>query len=144
MKAYKGFDKDWSCRGFKYEMGQTYTHSGKLRLCNSGFHACEAPLDTWNYYDPTTSKYAEVELGGVSDQKESDTKRVAQSITVKAALDIAGLVKAQIEWVTKNADGKNSASGDDSTAASSGHSSKAASSGDYSKAASSGHSRRRC
>src|SRR3990167_4475529 len=64
ITAYKGFGPDWTCRGFKYELGKTYTHDGALSLCNSGFHACEAPLDVWNYYPPHSGNIAAtVELG---------------------------------------------------------------------------------
>ena len=134
--AYKGFDKDWSCRGFEFEVGKTYTHDGKISICNSGFHACECPLDIWSYYPPVDgNQAAQVELVGVSDENQGDSKRVGKSITIKAALTIAGLVSAQVEWCQKHADAKNIASGYSSTAASSGYSSKAASSGDYSKAA---------
>lgn len=129
MKAYKGFDKDFSCRGMQYEIGKTYTHDGELKLCASGFHACEAPLDIWDYYPPVDgNRFAEVDLGGVSNEKRSDTKRVGSSVTVRAAITIAGLVSAQIAWTKKHADCKNVSSGDSSTAASSGYSSKAASS----------------
>jgi len=137
MKAYKAFNHDMTCRGFQFEVGKTYTHDGAISLCNSGFHACESPLDVLGYYPPT-AMFAEVDLDGVSDQKESDTKRVGKSITIKAALSIAGLVSAQVEWVSKQADA-NIASGDSSTAASSGDYSTAASSGNSSKAASSGN-----
>jgi hypothetical protein len=167
MIAYKGFDNNWSCRGFKYEVGKTYTHDGDIYLCSSGFHACEAPLDVWNYYPINNdNQYALVELDGVSDKTGEDTKRVAKSITVKASLTIPMLIQAQIEWTFNAAkessvkgDGKHvsssgysstaassggystaASSGDSSTAASSGDSSKAASSGDYSTAASSGDS----
>lgn len=44
MKVYKGFDKDLTCRGFKYEIGETYEEEN-ADLCSAGFHACEAPLD---------------------------------------------------------------------------------------------------
>jgi hypothetical protein len=140
MKAYKGFDKDWKCRDFQFEVGKTYMHDGPVSLCNSGFHACESPLDIWNYYPPVDgNQAAEVELDA-TDEKENDSKRVGKSITIKAALTIAGLVSAQVEWCQKNADAKNIASGDYSKAASSGDYSTAASSGSYSTAASSGDS----
>lgn len=51
MKVYKGFDKDLTCRGFKYEIGETYEEEN-ADLCSAGFHACEAPLDVFGYYAP--------------------------------------------------------------------------------------------
>ena len=139
--AYKAFDANWQCRGFQYEVGRTYTHDGEAVLCESGFHACEAPLDVLNYYSITDSKFAQVELGGISAPKEDgDTKRAGKSIAIKLALSIADLISAQVEWTFKGADKKSVAEGNYSTAASSGDYSKAASSGDYSTAASSGNS----
>ena len=137
MKAYKGFNHDMTCRGFQFEIGKTYTHEGEIKLCEAGFHACEAPLDVFNFYPPT-AVFAEVELSGVSEEThKQDTKRVSKLLTVKEAIDIAGLVKAQVEWCSKKSDATIS-KGNSSTAVSSGNSSKAASSGDYSTAASSG------
>src|SRR4030042_1455264 len=146
MKAYKGFNHDMTCRGFQFEIGKTYTHDGEIKLCESGFQSCEAPLDVFNFYPPT-ALFAEVELDGVSEEThKQDTKRVSKSLTVKAAIDISGLVKAQVEWCIRKSDAtiaeghssKAASSGDSSKAASSGNYSKAASSGDHSKAASSG------
>jgi hypothetical protein len=114
MKAYKAFEKDWTCKGFQYEIGKTYTHGGPIKLCQSGFHACEAPLDVLDYY-PLDSQFAEVDLGDVSDEKQKDTKRVGKSITVKAALNIASMISAQVEWTIANADNKNKSSGHSST-----------------------------
>lgn len=51
MKMYKGFDKDLKCRDFQYEIGKTYEEP-TADLCNSGFHACEYPLDVLTYYAP--------------------------------------------------------------------------------------------
>ena len=141
LVAYKGFDKDWKCRDFQYEVGKTYTHNGTVRLCISGFHACESPLDIWGYYPPTDgSNYAQVDLNGATEETENDTKRVGSSVTIKAALTIPMLIAAQIEWTFNKAKDENKSSGDSSTAASSGDYSKAASSGNYSTAASSGDS----
>jgi hypothetical protein len=138
MKAYKAFNPDWTCRGFQYEIGKTYVHSGPVELCDSGFHACEAPLDVLSYYPPTAN-FAEVELDGVSAAHEADSKRAAKVITVKAALPLSGLIAAQVEWVARHADSTAASSGYRSTAASSGNFSTAASSGNYSTAASSGN-----
>ena len=98
MKLYKGFDKDLKCRGFQYEIGKEYKEE-KADLCHKGFHACENPLDTFGYYKPGDgSRYCEVELDEVSDQKDgSDTKRCGKVIKIGAELDVAGICKAHFE-----------------------------------------------
>jgi len=147
--GYKGFDKNWKCRDFQYEVGKTYVHDGDAVLCGSGFHFCEAPLDVWNYYDiGGNNKFALVEADDVAkSKKEGDTKRCAKSITIKAALTIPALISAQIEWTfkqagkgkkTKKDDAVMAASGYYSNLAASGGSSNLAASGYYSKLAASG------
>ena len=44
MKCYKGFDKDLKCRDFQYEIGKEYEEE-RAEICDTGFHACENPLD---------------------------------------------------------------------------------------------------
>ena len=44
VKSYKGFNKDMTCRGFQYEEGKEY-ETDKAEVCETGFHACEYPLD---------------------------------------------------------------------------------------------------
>ena len=83
MKGYKGFDKDLKCQELpstgksKQDLA---THGGTVKLCPTadeakrgigGFHFCEHPLDTWNYYKPLNgSRYADVEGDGVSDTRD--------------------------------------------------------------------------
>ena len=99
MKAYKGFDKNLQCRGLQYEIGGTQ-EVDKVKLCNHGLHACEAPLDVFSYYAPGEgSRYCEVEMVGVSDERGNDSKRVAKKLTVGAEIGIPGLVKAHVEYV---------------------------------------------
>ena len=98
MKAYKGFDKNMQCRGFQYEVGKTY-ETKRADLCETGFHACESPLDVFGYYEPSHSRYCEVELDGVTDQHDKDSKRCGTKISIGAEIGIPGLVKAHIEYV---------------------------------------------
>ena len=99
MKAYKGFDKNLQCRGLQYEIGGTQ-EVDKVKLCNQGLHACEAPLDVFRYYAPGEgSRYCEVEMDGVSDERGDDSKRVAKKLTVGAEIGIPGLVKAHVKYV---------------------------------------------
>ena len=106
MKMYKGFDKDLKCRDFQYEIGKTYEEP-TADLCNSGFHACACPLDVFRYYAPgKTSRYCEVDLDDVSDQMSGDSKRCGKKIAVKAEIGIAGLVKAQIQYVKEHTTSK--------------------------------------
>lgn len=106
MKMYKGFDKDLKCRDFQYEIGKTYEEPTD-ELCNSGFHACERPLDVFRYYAPgKMSRYCEVNLDDVSGQMSGDSKLCGKKIAVKAEIGIAGLVKAQIQYVKEHTTSK--------------------------------------
>jgi len=51
IKGYKVTDSEMNCRGFQYEIGKTFTHSGNISLCNYGFHFCLIANDCFNYYD---------------------------------------------------------------------------------------------
>jgi len=99
--AYKGFDRNMQCRGYQFAIGQTYEHDGKVEACASGFHACEHPLDVLDYYAPSESRYAVVEQRGDLSRHGEDTKVASRLITIKSEIDIAGLVRAAIEWTTK-------------------------------------------
>ena len=103
MKAYKGFKRDMTCRGFQYKEGETY-HTDEANLCASGFHACEYPLDVLAYYPPNSSVYHEVELDEVSDERKYDSKVCAKTIRVSARMDIASLVKASVEYIISKCD----------------------------------------
>ena len=98
IKAYKAFDKDLSCRGFKYEVGKEYEETGDIKACKKGFHACPYPLDVFGYYAPARSRFCEVEQSGQIDDSESD-KVCSSKIRIGAELDIRGLVKAAISFV---------------------------------------------
>ena len=141
MKGYKGFDKNWKCRDMQYEVGKTYEEA-EARLCNKGLHFCENPFDVFSYYSPENqSRYAVVEAENVTDEKDSDTKRVAKKLTIKTELNLIGIVKAGMEYIKEhiNVEKIKEKAFDRSTAATSGYRSTAATSGDESTAATSGY-----
>lgn len=86
---YTGMDKDMRCRGFQYEVGKEY-ETDKAEACECGFHACEYPLDVFNYYPPAGSRFFEVEQSG-------------EKIKIGAEISISGLVKAAIEYTRERA-----------------------------------------
>ena len=140
--AYKGFDKNWKCRGYQYEIGKTYEHEGKVEACESGFHSCENPLDVLAYYDISSgSKYALVKASGeISKNDDRDTKIASSKITIEVESNIHELLKSGFEWVMNKIFAKHKqVLNDQSTAATSGYQSTAATSGDQSTAATSGY-----
>lgn len=94
---YKGMDKDMKCRGFQYEVGKEY-ETDKAVACECGFHACEYPLDVFNYYPPAGSRFFEVEQSGELSKNDDDSKVASTKIKIGAELNIAGLVKAAVEY----------------------------------------------
>lgn len=97
IKAYKGFNKDMTCRDFRYEEGKEYEEE-RAEACNCGFHACEYPLDCLGYYDPAHSVYHEVEQSGEILKRSDDTKVASTKIKIGARVSISGLVQAAIEY----------------------------------------------
>ena len=121
MKCYKGFDKDLKCRDFQYEIGKEYKEE-RAEICDTGFHACENPLDVFGYYAPADSRYCEVELDA-NGQKSDDSKRVGKKISIKAEIGIAGIIKAGVEYIKDQVnweDDKKSNTGDQSAATNTG------------------------
>ena len=111
IKAYKGFNKDMTCRGFQYEEGKEY-ETDKAEVCETGFHACEYPLDCFSYYSPNVSVYHEVEQDGEISRSDGDSKVASSKIKIGASINIAGIVKAAIEYTTKRTNKENDATGD--------------------------------
>ena len=70
IKGFKVFNEDWTCRGFQYEVGQTYEHKGSPVICNKGFHFCKEPKDCFNYYsfDPKNKVAEVIAHGEISEE----------------------------------------------------------------------------
>ena len=95
--AYKGFNKDLTCRGFQYEIGKEYEKK-EVSLCESGFHACENPFDVLDFYgDILNNRFCKVEQSGTI--KKDDKKQASSKIKVVAEIGFAGLFKAGVEWI---------------------------------------------
>ena len=146
MKAYKGFNKDMTCRGFQYEIGKEY-ETDAADLCRIGFHACENPLDCFSHYAPGNSRYCEVEIEDNGQRSSEDSKVVGKKIKIGAELSTEQICKLHFEYVrSRCAPAKTNAAGDRESA-SAGWSGSAsageygsASAGDYGVSASRGSS----
>ncbi|KCB25999.1 hypothetical protein [Bordetella hinzii] len=107
VTSYKAFNADLTCTGgdkpFQYEVGKTYEMKGPIKACDRGFHACEYPLNVFDYYPPAGSRFALVEQGGKISREGSDTKLASSRITIKAEIGLAGLIKAAIEYTFSRA-----------------------------------------
>jgi hypothetical protein len=145
IKAYKGFNKDMTCRGFRYEEGKEYEEE-RAGACNCGFHACEHPLDCLGYYAPAHSVYHEVEQSGEISKKSDDTK--VASTKIGARVSIAGLVQAAIEYTKErvkpeaeaNEDcGASSATGDYGASSATGYKGASSATGDYGASSATGN-----
>ena len=155
MKGFKGFEKDFSCKGKQYEENTTYEEHG-VGCCHKGvMHFCEEPWEVLNNYDLVDengnfSEFAEVEaLGQVWNDGE---KRATNKIHIGAKLGLKGFLKACIDFTLEktkyesngtNLSGNSAqigSSGDDAQIGSSGNSAQIGSSGNSAKIGSSGYS----
>lgn len=144
MKGFKGFEKDFSCKGKQYEENTTYEEHG-VGCCHKGvMHFCEDPWEVLNHYDLVDgngnfSEFAEVEaLGQVWNDGEN---RATNKIHVGAKLGLKGFLKACIDFTlekTKYESNGTNLPGDCAQIGSSGDSAKIGSSGYYAQINSTG------
>ena len=114
MKAYKGFDKDFKCRDFQYEVGQLYTFDGETVICHAGFHACIEPIDVLRFYCEPDARYAVVDVEQTADISHLETvfrekhlrnesKIVGDQISIEKEITIDDLIQEQFKRaVTQN------------------------------------------
>ena len=149
VRTIKGFDKDLRCRGFQFEIGKTYEHSGPVEICRSGFHGIDSnPLRVFEFYQPARSRYTLAEQNG--QIKREHGKIVSAEITIGAEITLSDLIVRAVDWVIarvkgakdRYAEGEKSlawSNGDWSSSASNGYRSSSASNGAGSSSASNGY-----
>ena len=98
VKGFKVFNPDWSCRGFKYEVGKVFEEDVNPSVCNKGFHFCKQAKDCFNYYSfDTTNKVAEViALGEVveeGDKCSTNKIKIVREISWEELLTIVNTGK---------------------------------------------------
>jgi hypothetical protein len=99
MTYYKAFDQDMTCRGFQYEVGQTYNMNDELIMCKQGFHCCANALNCLEYYKFRTSRFCEVTIGSNSITKGGKT--VTNQITIVREIvgdELNKLLTGNITW----------------------------------------------
>ena len=146
IKSYKGFDKNLKCLDFQYEIGKEYEMDGEIKVCSRGFHACESPLEVFDYYPMIGSRFCEVEQDGNISKEDRGTKICSSKIKIKAELKLADMINLGVEWLKEitspekiKTSIKDNSSGDDAQIGSSGYGAQIGSSGYYAQIGSSGN-----
>ena len=145
IKGFKAYNKDMTCKGFKFEEGKTY-ETKRAKCCETGFHLCTNPFDVLDYYDLTDSVFSEAEALGKIDRHDEDSKIATTKIKIGAKLSFGGFVNACVSFLLETTKRKNktgnsaklAASGNSAQLAASGNSAKLAASGDWAQLAASG------
>ena len=137
MIGYKGFDKDFKCRDFQFKVGETYRIDGEIKMCERGFHFCDTPLKTFQYYSPNESRYALVEAVGQIVSSTDDEHKFCTDV-LKILKEFTLTEFAQ-EVGRLNDESAATNTGDYSAATNTGDRSAATNTGDYSAATNTGN-----
>jgi hypothetical protein len=102
ITSYKAFKKDFTCRGFQYEVGKEYTIDGKIYICANGFHACENPCDVLKFYHATTSRFAIVEQSGDIIRDDVPSKICSSRIKIVKELTLDEFISECVKYAINN------------------------------------------
>lgn len=102
IHAVKGFNKDMTCTPtpnikFQYKEGESYEEK-RAAACETGFHACEIPVDVFRYYYPGESVYHRVEMTGDIDNTKRD-KTCSSKIKIGKEISIKEIVEESINII---------------------------------------------
>ena len=147
MKGFKGFNKGLICRGKQYAENTIYEEEN-AEICKNGMHFCENPFEVLNYYGfindsgeyPEINEFAEVEaLEKV--HTDDNEKFCTTKLKIGAKIDIAGFVKAGVNFILSKVDKSSAATntGDYSAATNTGEYSAATNTGYMSAATNTGY-----
>ena len=145
MKGYKGFEKGMICRGKQYAENTVFEEEN-AKICESGIHFCENPMDVLDFYpilddNCDFNEFAEVET---LDKAHTDDniKYCTKKIKIGAKLSISNFIKACVEFVIDKTSSEvnEKSSGSYAKIGSSGSYAQIGSSGSYAKIGSSGYS----
>ena len=96
--AYKGFDGDFSWKGFQYKEKETYKADGNGMM----FSAYENLIEMFLHHDKPNSRFAEVELWGNVVRNEDKGIVFATNIKIVKELSLKELTSLMIDFIFKN------------------------------------------
>ena len=79
MIGYKAFNNDLTCRGFQYEVGQTYSMDESPIPCERGFHFCKSIAETYDFY-PTSNDTRICKIEALGEVQTDDDKKYCTNI----------------------------------------------------------------
>ncbi len=103
ITGYKGFERDFTCRGMQYEVGKTYVLGVEPKLCERGFHFCTSPLAVFKYYAPT-NRFAIVKANVedvIYDKTSNSYKAVARRITIVREITLDEIMCRHMEFSSR-------------------------------------------
>lgn len=103
MIAYKGFNKDLSCRGIKFKKNKTNI-TKEANCVKNGFHCATDPMDCLSYY-PNWDKsvyYIVSADGDIHEEGTSDTKISCTHLTLVEKLTKESFMKEALMYIASN------------------------------------------
>ena len=99
MIAYKAFDKDLSCRGYKFKE-DAINETAEANCRKNGFHCAENPIDCLTYYsDWDNTVYYTVEVGGDINEDDMDSKISCTKLKLLKKLTVEDFVLEGLKYM---------------------------------------------
>ena len=100
--GYKG-SYNFTCRGHKFEIGQTYELKEKPIICQYGFHYCQNAIDVLKYY-PIAHEFRLLEIEDLSKNTKTENNksvtnkiRIIREIPKEEYYQLFGIVNNQLK-----------------------------------------------